>query len=76
MPDSGQEGIESDDGREQFLQLPMSEVMARQREEWLSLVEEFNQRIKSLDTWLERKAPCRTSSLLGRPSFFGGREWL
>lgn len=29
-------------GREQFLQLPMSEAMARQREEWLSLVEELN----------------------------------
>lgn len=43
-------------GRERFLQLPMSEAMARQREEWLSLVDEFNARIKSLDVWLEERA--------------------
>jgi sporulation-control protein spo0M len=34
----------------------MSAAMARQREEWLSLVEEFNRRIKSLDVWLEQQA--------------------
>lgn len=53
---AGRSKLLSKKGREQFLQLPMSEAMARQREEWLSLVEEFNQRIKSLDTWLERQA--------------------
>lgn len=53
---AGRSKLLSQKGREQFLRLPMSEAMARQREEWLSLVEEFNQRIKSLDTWLEREA--------------------
>lgn len=30
--------------------------MTRQREEWLSLVDELNRRIKSLDVWLEQEA--------------------
>ena len=30
--------------------------MGRQRAEWLSLVDELNARVKSLDTWLEQKA--------------------
>lgn len=34
----------------------MSEAMARQREEWLSLVDELNARIKSLDAWLGEQA--------------------
>jgi len=53
---AGRSKLLSKKGREQFLQLPMSEAMARQREEWLSLVEEFNQRIKSLDAWFEQQA--------------------
>jgi transposase len=46
----------SREGRERFLQLEMSEAMGRQRAEWLSLVDELNARVKSLDTWLEQKA--------------------
>jgi transposase len=34
----------------------MSEAMARQREEWRSLVDQINMRIKSLDAWLEQQA--------------------
>ncbi|HYG81119.1 MAG TPA: IS110 family transposase, partial [Pyrinomonadaceae bacterium] len=30
--------------------------MARQRDEWLSLVDELNLRIKSLDSWLDERA--------------------
>jgi hypothetical protein len=39
---AGRSKLLSQKGRQQFLQLPMSAAMARQREEWLSLVEEFN----------------------------------
>lgn len=46
----------SREGRERFLRLEMSEAMGRQRAEWLSLVNEFNARIKSLDAWLEQQA--------------------
>ena len=46
----------SREGRERFLRLPMSEAVARQRGEWLSLVDELNARIKSLDAWLEGRA--------------------
>lgn len=46
----------SQKGRERMLQLPMSEAMSRQRGEWLSLVGEFDERIKSLDGWLEQQA--------------------
>ena len=30
--------------------------MGRQREEWLSLVDDLNRRIKSLDAWLDERA--------------------
>jgi transposase len=53
---SGRSRLLSRKGREQFLQLPMSEAMGRQREEWLSLVDELNARIKSLDAWLDERA--------------------
>jgi transposase len=53
---AGRSRLLSQKGREEFRQLPMSAAMARQREEWPSLVEEFNQRIKSLDVWLEQQA--------------------
>jgi transposase len=36
----------------------MSEAMGRQREEWLSLVDDLNKRIKSLDAWLDERAKC------------------
>jgi transposase len=52
----GRSKLLSREGRTRFLQLPMSEAMARQREERLSLVDEFNARIKSLDAWLEQQA--------------------
>jgi transposase len=53
---AGRSRLLSREGREQFLRLPMSEAMGRQRAEWLSLVDEFNARIKSLDVWLEQQA--------------------
>lgn len=53
---AGRSRLLSREGRECFLRLPMSEVMGRQRAEWLSLVDEFNARIKSVDAWLEQKA--------------------
>jgi transposase len=53
---AGRSKLLSREGRERFLQLPMSEAMARQREEWLSLVDEFNRRVRSLDAWLEEQA--------------------
>jgi aquaporin Z len=43
-------------GCEQFKQIRMSAAIACQREEWLSLVDEINQRIKSLDAWLDKQA--------------------
>jgi transposase len=52
---AGRSKLLSREGRTRFLQLPMSVAMARQREEWLSLVDEFNARIKSLDAWLEQR---------------------
>lgn len=53
---SGRSRLLSRAGRERFLQLPMSEAMGRQREEWLSLVDDLNRRIKSLDAWLDERA--------------------
>jgi transposase len=53
---AGRAKLLSQKGRERFMQLPMSAAMARQREEWLSLVEEFNVRIKDVDQWLEQQA--------------------
>jgi transposase len=53
---AGRSRLLNREGRERFLRLPMSEAMARQRQEWLSLVDEFNTRIKSLDVWLEQQA--------------------
>jgi transposase len=53
---AGRSKLLSREGRARFLQLPMSGAMARQREEWLSLVDELNARIKSLDVWLEQQA--------------------
>jgi transposase len=53
---AGRSRLLSREGRERFLRLPMSEAMARQRAEWLSLVDEFNARVKSLDAWLEQQA--------------------
>jgi transposase len=55
---SGRSRLLSREGREQFLQLPMSEAIGRQREEWLSLVDDLNKRIKSLDAWLDERAKC------------------
>lgn len=53
---SGRSRLLSREGRARSLQLPMSEAMGRQRAEWLSLVDEFNARIKSLDAWLEQQS--------------------
>ncbi len=53
---AGRSKLLSREGRERFLQLPMSVAMGRQRAEWLSLVDEFNARIRSLDAWLEQQA--------------------
>lgn len=53
---AGRSRLLSREGRERFLRLPMSEAMARQRAAWLSLVDEFNARVKSLDAWLEQQA--------------------
>jgi transposase len=53
---SGRSRLLSREGRERFLQLPMTEAMARQREEWLSLVDVLNARVKSLDSWLDERA--------------------
>jgi transposase len=53
---AGRSRLLSRAGREQFLRLEMSEAMGRQREEWLSLVDEFSARIKSLDSWLAERA--------------------
>lgn len=53
---SGRSRLLSREGREQFLRLEMSEAMGRQREEWLSLVDDLNARIKSLDSWLDERA--------------------
>lgn len=43
-------------GRERLRATPMSSVMARQREEWFSLVEELDRRIAPLEDWLEKAA--------------------
>lgn len=53
---AGRSKLLSREGRERFLQLPMSEAMTRQREEWRTLVDEFTVRIKNLDAWLEQQA--------------------
>ena len=53
---AGRAKLSSRGGRESLLHLPMSPAMARQREEWLSLVDELNARIKSLAVWLEQQA--------------------
>ena len=52
----GRSRLLSREGRAQFLRLEMSEAMTRQREEWLSLVDDLNRRIKSLDAWLDERA--------------------
>lgn len=56
-------------GRERLLQLPMGAAMSRQREEWLSLVEELDRRIKGLDEWLGQRAEAdeRVARLRTRP---------
>jgi transposase len=51
-------------GRGRLSQLPMSVAMDRQRGEWLSLVEEFDRRIESLDEWLA--AQTREDKRVGR----------
>ena len=43
-------------GRGRLLQLPMGAAMSRQRGGWLSLVEEFDRRIKGLDEWPGQRA--------------------
>jgi transposase len=53
---AGRSRLLSREGRAQFLRLEMSEAMTRQREEWLSLVDDLNRRIKSLDAWLDERA--------------------
>ena len=53
---AGRSRLLSRAGREQLLRLEMSEAMGRQREEWLSLVDELNARIKSVDAWLTERA--------------------
>ena len=50
---SGRSRLLSWEGREQFIRLTMSEAMSRQPKEWLSLVDDLNKRIKSLDAWLD-----------------------
>ena len=55
---AGRSRLLSREGRERFLRLEMSEAMGRQREEWLSLVDDLNRRIKSLDAWLDERAKC------------------
>jgi transposase len=66
---SGRSRLLSREGREQFLRLGMSEAMSRQREEWLSLVDDLNRRIKSLDAWLDERAKAdeRVLRLQTRP---------
>ena len=46
----------SQKGRERFMSLPMSAAMDRQRTEWLSLLEQLDERIKNLDKWLDQQA--------------------
>jgi transposase len=53
---AGRSRLLSREGREQFLRLEMSEAMGWQREEWLSLVDDLNRRIKGLDSWLDERA--------------------
>jgi transposase len=53
---AGRSSLLSKAGRERFTQLPMSEAMSRQRDGWLSLVDDLNARIKDLDKWLEPQA--------------------
>jgi transposase len=53
---SGRSRLLSREGRRQFVQLPMSEAMGRQRDGWLSLIDDLNARLKELDAWLEQQA--------------------
>lgn len=53
---TGRSKLLSKAGRERFVLLPMSEAMARQRDGWLSLVDELNARIKGVEAWLEQQA--------------------
>ena len=46
----------SQKGRERLMHLPMSVAMDRQRTEWLSLLEQLDERIKNLDKWLDQQA--------------------
>jgi transposase len=53
---AGRSRLLSREGRRQFVQLPMSEAMSRQRDGWLSLIDDLNARLKELDAWLEQQA--------------------
>ncbi len=53
---SGRSRLLSREGRRQFVQLSMSEAMGRQRDGWLSLIDDLNARLKELDAWLEQRA--------------------
>lgn len=53
---TGRSKLLSKEGREKFVRLPMSEAMMRQRDGWLSLVDDLNARVKSLDAWLDEQA--------------------
>ena len=53
---TGRSRLLSREGRRQFVQLPMSEAMSRQRDGWLSLIDDLNARLKELDAWLEQQA--------------------
>jgi transposase len=52
----GRSKLLSKAGRERFVLLPMSEAMIRQRDGWLSLIDDLSARIKSLDAWLGQQA--------------------
>ncbi len=53
---AGRSKLLSKEGRERFVRLPMSEAMVRQRDGWLSLVDELSARVKNLDSWLDEQA--------------------
>ena len=43
-------------GRQRLREAPLSGSMAEQREQWLSLLEELEQRVEPLNDWLQQKA--------------------
>src|ERR671919_2710634 len=48
-------------GKQQLLSAPMSPVMQQQRQQWLELLQELNQRITETEGWLKQQAlsdPC------------------